>query len=131
VVSQIISHPGIEYAERILPRKNDSELCAADSLDAHRNRRETHPAVAAGIAGAVDAAAPVSALVAKPVRAAGGMVTVPDCNGSDARDALQLLYRQGLTPVMSGAGLVRTQLPRAGTMVRQAAACTLFCSLDG
>jgi membrane peptidoglycan carboxypeptidase len=60
-----------------------------------------------------------------------GQVCVPNCQGKDLRDAINILNLKGLVPYIQGAGVVKKQDPVSGTMIRSMSRCTLFCSFDG
>jgi cell division protein FtsI (penicillin-binding protein 3) len=55
---------------------------------------------------------------------------VPDCKGKDLRDAVNLVNLNGLTPYIVGFGKVKKQFPEVGTMMHAAEACTLICASD-
>ena len=56
--------------------------------------------------------------------------TMPGCVGRDLRDAINIMNLKGLSPVIRGAGIVRDQFPRAGSMIISAQQCTLSCSFE-
>jgi hypothetical protein len=128
VVTQILSHPGLECAEKIL----HDRIAPPPPED-----RVPVTEIIAGLAPKV----PVNALPVIPrykavkdaapdAGSAAGNV-VPNCIGKDARDAVNLVNRSGLMPYVIGAGLVRRQKPPAGSRTSFAPACTLFCSWEG
>jgi len=68
----------------------------------------------------VSAADPVVSLVAD----APG--TIPDLHGLSARDAVRKLVAAGVTPHLSGAGVVISQTPTPGTPIDEGARCDLL-----
>ncbi|HMD68848.1 MAG TPA: penicillin-binding transpeptidase domain-containing protein, partial [Chitinivibrionales bacterium] len=55
-------------------------------------------------------------------------VAVPNCTGRDLRDAVNAMNLKGLSPYVIGAGLVARQSPSGGKFVHRAEACTLVCT---
>jgi cell division protein FtsI/penicillin-binding protein 2 len=55
-------------------------------------------------------------------------VAVPNCMGKDLRDAVNAMNLKGLSPYVIGAGLVSKQSPAGGKFVHRAEACTLVCA---
>jgi cell division protein FtsI/penicillin-binding protein 2 len=115
IMTQIISHPGLEYAEKIL---NNPAV------------PENGPMKGKGMV------LTASAQTAVPVDSAGadenfGMRSVPDCRGRDARDAINIINLHGLVPFVIGAGVVQHQCPPAGSLRTTAHACTLVCAFGG
>lgn len=113
IVTQILSHPGLEYAEKILNNHVMPERVTAD-----RSEKDT----AVQTIAAIDSAA---------INGINGIRSVPDCRGRDARDAVNLINMHGLVPFIIGAGVVERQSPPAGSLRATAHACTLICSLGG
>jgi cell division protein FtsI (penicillin-binding protein 3) len=113
IITQILSHPELEFAEKILNNRQDAPrrqnvlpgriVAAEPSLPKSGNEE--------------DIAVPGSGL--------------PDCTGRDLRDAVNLINGSGYTPFAVGFGVVERQQPPAGTKVEPAAACTLFCTVKG
>jgi hypothetical protein len=56
---------------------------------------------------------------------------IPDCVGKDLRDAINLISIEGLKPYAVGGGVVKKQKPLAGTLIKNADVCTLYCSFEG
>ncbi len=114
IMTQILSRPDLDYAERIL-----------------KYQKNPAPAPAAGNEAAVAASQQVPG---KQVLS-GDSATMPDegnlvpevC-GRDARDAINLVKLQGLEPIVVGAGIVCRQSPAAGMRFPLARACTLICA---
>jgi len=110
IVTQVISHPELEFAEKILNSKDSAvvessvpALAAADTARTRlREKKSTEP-VAPG--------------------------TLPDCVGLDLRDAVNSVNSIGFTPFAVGFGTVERQVPPPGTKPQPAAACTLYCAL--
>ncbi|MBD3314368.1 MAG: PASTA domain-containing protein [Chitinivibrionales bacterium] len=62
---------------------------------------------------------------------AGNAVRVPNCVGKDLRDAVNVVNVKGLIPYVNGAGTVIRQYPTVGALVEASAVCTLHCSFEG
>jgi cell division protein FtsI/penicillin-binding protein 2 len=157
IISQIISQPQLDYAERILHAQVDSvvaptpgaarlpDVCglsrpAAESLLANAGV----PFAWIGSGEAVlyqvpGAGANLAAWAKLSLYSSGGSgpasgteaLAAPACVGMDLRDALNSVNGTGLVPLVKGMGIVRRQFPPAGTIVGGGEICTLFCSLDG
>jgi cell division protein FtsI (penicillin-binding protein 3) len=128
VVTQILSQPGLEFAEKILhdriaplPPDDDAQGKEIIAGMIPKVRGNTLPALPRGKAPAGGAS--------QGIRTAGGLM--PNCIGKDARDAVNMVNRLGLMPYVVGAGQVRRQQPPAGSVTPSAPACTLFCSWEG
>ncbi len=114
IITQILSHPELEFAEKIL-----------------NNRQET-PRRQDVLPGRIVAAEPSSPKsVDEEEKVAPGNNGLPDCTGRDLRDAVNMINGSGYTPFAVGFGVVERQQPPAGTKVEPAAACTLFCTVKG
>lgn len=154
-MTQIISHPQLEYAERIL-----RQCASRDSGDAKKGRpipdvcgmpveTATHFLNAEQIpcelvgdkSGAVAFQVPKAGslldmdkkMILYSRLVATGATTHPDaampkCIDKDLRDAINALNLKGLMPYVQGAGIVRKQQPACGAMVKYADKCTLWCS---
>jgi cell division protein FtsI/penicillin-binding protein 2 len=111
IMTQIISHPGLEYAEKVLTTTPVTE-------------RQTVAWETIAQTGAV-------------VQVKGGAAdkgengSMPDCCGKDARDAVNLINMHGMVPFVIGAGTVQRQWPPAGSLTTTAHACTLVCVFGG
>jgi membrane peptidoglycan carboxypeptidase len=116
IITQVMSHPDLEYAELILK-------------DRPRDRTVVAAGMASPAAAAVAAAAPERRAAVKDTAKSGRMV--PDCVGRDARDAVNLINARGMVPYLVGSGIVRRQNPSAGSTVSAAQPCTLVCSFGG
>jgi cell division protein FtsI (penicillin-binding protein 3) len=69
---------------------------------------------------------PATASAATPqVDAVSGVPTIPELRGLGAREAIVRLARLGLTPHVSGTGLVTAQDPPPGTPIDSRSTCTL------
>ncbi len=112
IIMQILSHPELEFAEKIL--RSDSSRIVRPKGDGYISdqRKST---VTYNHSGMDDDSRGV----------------LPDCIGKDLRDAVNSVICRGFRPVTVGFGKVRRQVPQAGTKRTSAAACTLYCSLDG
>jgi cell division protein FtsI (penicillin-binding protein 3) len=75
----------------------------------------------------VTVAAPAAPLAIAPVAASSlsGQVVLPDLRGLSLREALRVLARLGLTPRVSGEGVVIDQDPQPGTALETGGACRL------
>jgi cell division protein FtsI/penicillin-binding protein 2 len=155
IMTQIISHPQLEYAEKIL-----HQGASVDSGDAQKGRpipdvcgmpaetavhflnAEQIPCEFVGEKnGTVAFQAPKAGslldmdkkMILYTCPAATDAkthadVAMPRCIDKDLRDAINALNLKGLTPYVLGAGTVHKQQPASGTMVRYADKCTLSCS---
>jgi cell division protein FtsI (penicillin-binding protein 3) len=155
IMTQIISHPQLEYAEKIL-----HQGAFAESLDAKKGRpipdvcgmptesavhflnAEQIPCELVGEKnGTVAFQSPkVGSLLdtgkkmilytcpAATEAKAHADVAMPRCIDKDLRDAINALNLKGLAPYVLGAGTVRRQQPPYGAMVKYADKCTLSCS---
>ncbi|HEX7511096.1 MAG TPA: penicillin-binding transpeptidase domain-containing protein, partial [Chitinivibrionales bacterium] len=153
IMSQIISHPQLEYAEKII--KQNPRPLASDSVKSRwvPDLRSMPVENAVGLlaserlpyeligdkkgiiayqspqAGAALGADTKIRVYSQPVLSSEkSSVAVPQCVGKDLRDAINAVNLKGLTPCARGAGVVFDQSPRAGVLVTIAEACTLFCS---
>jgi cell division protein FtsI (penicillin-binding protein 3) len=117
IATQLISHPGLEYAERILNHRAASRPELAEALQ--------KPALSA-LAG-------MTTIMTEPDEQTGSrrMGQIPDCIGKDARDAVNMMNLRNLVPYVIGAGIVRRQSLPAGGLTSQVKACTLVCSFGG
>jgi cell division protein FtsI/penicillin-binding protein 2 len=161
IVRQIISHPDLEFAGRILgaadtggvPRpaeplrvpqvcgltvRESKKLLAACKVPFTVQGTGTHVVYQSCKAGGELAGGlPLVLHVGVPAPdsasapAAAGNVRVPDCLGKDLREAVETVLRSGLTPYTVGWGMVRLQSPGVGELLKKAEACTLVCSLRG
>ncbi|MFW5775372.1 MAG: penicillin-binding transpeptidase domain-containing protein, partial [Chitinivibrionales bacterium] len=155
IVTKIISHPRLQYAERILDRpvedkaamSSDNEsrivpdVCglSRDSA-AHILKAEQIPFEIIGDEKEIAHQRPVAgggmargrALILYTASTENQKETVvPDCIGKDLRDAINAINLEGLIPTVQGAGTVTRQLPSVGKIVRTGVRCTLFCSYEG
>ena len=116
MMTEIISRPGLEYAEKI--------------LDNHA-APERGTMVKTGVVPATGAAVKTACAENALPNAPGGGCMIPDCRGKDARDAVNLINLHGLVPFVVGAGTVQRQSPPAGTLTATAHPCTLICAFGG
>jgi cell division protein FtsI (penicillin-binding protein 3) len=155
IMTQIISHPQLEYAEKILhgaqpqlpetqQAGNVPDLCgmqaavAMNLLEAERipyecvgdrNGKIAYQTPRAGLQLEPDAKVVFFTAAPRDSKASGG-ASMPNCIGRDLRDAINIMNLKGLSPVIRGAGIVRDQSPRCGAPLTVAAPCTLSCSFD-
>ncbi len=151
IMTQIISHPELHYAERILG-KNDiatqyektDEITVPDISGLTKDSAETVLIKSriqyqfAGSGTTITYQAPRAGTKIDKTRmltayfdnSSGKQRIVPDCKGKDLRDAVNLVNLNGLTPYIVGFGKVKKQFPEAGAMMRAAEACTLICASD-
>lgn len=153
IMSQIISHPQLEYAEKILHHSSSGTQTAAPiaihgtrvpdvcgmTVIAAKNKlasvgitvecgggeqeKITYQSPAAGTV------ADSSVTVMLYTRSRQAVSTMPGCIGKDLRDALNVLSIQGALSYVYGFGVVERQAPAAGSAVRAAVPCTLWCAL--
>jgi cell division protein FtsI (penicillin-binding protein 3) len=122
IITEIISRPGLEYAEKVLNNRvapvrevtaetftGTGAMPMADAMNTVRGKKNEVPS-------------------GTP---AGGGWAIPDCRGKDVRDAVNLINRYGLVPFVIGAGTVQRQSPPAGTLNETAQPCTLICAFGG
>jgi cell division protein FtsI (penicillin-binding protein 3) len=155
VMVQIISHPQLEYAERILhggmPKQLEQkkgrtvpDLCGMTGGNASElltNEQFSFECVgdkygkiayqtprAGSLLDSDDKIVLFTAPIAATKEARG--FTMPNCMGRDLRDAINIMNLKGLSPVIRGAGFVRDQSPRAGCLMTAAVPCTLSCSFE-
>jgi|WetSurMetagenome_2_1015567.scaffolds.fasta_scaffold00025_67 cell division protein FtsI (penicillin-binding protein 3) len=155
IMSQIISHPQLEFAEKILGApgalpgaKPAGEVavpeCAglpSDKAAALLTSENIPFEIVGGAKGVIAFQDPrpgtplrlgqkLSLYTSAPAPGGkpAGEVNVPDCTGKDLRDAVNAINLTGLSPYVIGAGLVARQSPAGGRLVRRAEACTLVCS---
>ena len=158
IMSQIISHPELEFAEKILnitppaeERKKQREnhtvrvpiLCgitrehAGTKLDSLGLRYRfmgsgnmvTYQTPSAGVT--IGSDTEIQLYLRASGNTAGKEALVPDCIGKDLRDAVNMVNMEGLRPFVQGCGVVRRQNPKGGSPVHAAEVCTLYCSFEG
>jgi cell division protein FtsI (penicillin-binding protein 3) len=119
IITEIISRPGLEYAEKVLNNR---------AAPAREVTAETFTGT-----GAMPLADAMNTVRRKnsAKTTAGGGFAIPDCLGKDVRDAVNLINRFGLVPFVIGAGTVQRQRPPAGTVNETAQPCTLICAFGG
>lgn len=112
IITQVLSHPELEFAEKILNTGDTLPKATSESVVASAVR-ET------GVK--TDAAVVADTMVAPG--------TLPDCTGKNLRDAINCVNLSGFTPYVVGFGTVKRQSPAPGAKPSPAAACTLYCSV--
>lgn len=149
IMSQIISHPELEFTEKILkmntipakPEKKETQvllpqLCGRDKSEVKQmldsigvsfelngsGGRVTYQIPSAG--SFLDRGSSLVLYLDSPAKSS----TVPDCIGKDLRDAVNMLNIGGLKPFVVGCGFVQKQAPPGGSLTRSADVCTLFCA---
>jgi cell division protein FtsI/penicillin-binding protein 2 len=154
IISQIVSHPELEYTEKILkkntvPDKDKFErkktlpyVCgltkerAKEILDSMGidyqyiggGKKVSYQIPSAGTN--IDNARVLS-LYLDSSAVKNDAQSVPDCIGKDLRDAVNVMNLKGLQPYTRGFGRVLRQVPKPGTLIQSVKACTLYCSLEG
>lgn len=161
VIQQIISHPNLEYAEKILKietvDKNSvysksttptlPDVCGMQRQEAVQLlNRDSIPFEILGSGALVCFQNPApgkrvarNAKLMLYTREAknqdpdnrGKSVSVPDCIGKDCRDAINIMNIKGLVPYVQGNGMVMEQIPIGGSMIHHTVQCTLICSFEG
>lgn len=158
IIQQIISHPELELAEKILRRDKEAApprpaprtievplICGLDRGRAAALLRSLeldfeiigsgdtilHQSPVAGEHLAGDAKLIGYASGFRSASTSGNAVRVPNCVGKDLRDAVNAINVKGLTPYIRGAGTVARQYPTVGALVEATAVCTLYCSFEG
>lgn len=152
IMTQIISHPELEFAEKILKKNTfvnhddkkgrfvvpsvcgltmDSAVKILKSSQlqyqfAGSGSRISYQAPAAGTK--VDK---TMILTLYFENSKNTEPLVPDCVGKDLRDAINMVNLKGLTPYIVGFGKVRKQFPASGTLIHTTEICTLICSTEG
>jgi cell division protein FtsI/penicillin-binding protein 2 len=119
IATEILSQPGLEYAERVL---NNRPTPLSQLAGAFRKPATVNTAV-------TGTGAPVEKVVDKSI--ATGPGEVPDCIGKDARDAVNQMNLRGLVPIVVGAGTVCKQSLQPGALISSVKTCTLVCSFGG
>lgn len=138
IMTKLVSHPGLHYAEQILKGPEGRSDTTGESFGPALKRAD----VAAPPGGfsrlgaffGMTADSSKDSLQRAPTdeknaRAGSGdnRVVVPSCVGKDARDATNDVNLLGLRPHIVGQGIVRRQAPRVGTITTSASPCTLYC----
>ncbi len=155
ILSQIISHPDLEFAERILDSsRTDSsrsrpgpgrlpDVCGMEcskAMELLRAERIDFELIGTGTlvrnqspepGRLFNADARLILYTSDGERAGPNVVSMPNCVGKDLRDAINAVNTKGLKPYVFGAGAVRKQCPTAGVVLQSSDVCTLYCSLDG
>lgn len=152
IMTQIISHPELPFAERILDNKvtventdSKNEVTVPSVCGLTKEKAEyvlDKKKIAyqfAGTGSKIIYQAPRAGTVIDRARimtlyfetVSGKNLDVPDCVGRDLRDAINLVNLRGLTPYIVGSGKVKKQFPAGGTLIHAAEVCTLYCSTEG
>lgn len=157
IVEQIISHPGLEFAERIIehpakdtgiPKQHQKYVRVPELVGVAPSaaiKRAGNAGIKIEIIGngttityqSPDAKKMV--LQSESIVAYTGISTTvtiadslpaPDCTGRDLLDAVNLLNVKRIGIAIQGCGIVSRQNPLPGTLLKPADVCTLFCTLD-
>jgi cell division protein FtsI/penicillin-binding protein 2 len=156
VLQQIVSHPQLEFAEKILQNQNTEpskpgripgipSICGMTRDKAvmlMRQEKIDYDLVGTGDTIIYQTPPPGKTLsehtkliaYTSSGSNAGPQtvgISVPGCTGKDLRDAVNAINLRGLRPFALGAGVVTRQTPTVGTVVRPEAVCTLFCTFEG
>ena len=152
---QIISHPQLEYAEKILhdatPNEIENkkgrsipELCGMPLKAAlqllHRvkfpfkcfgdgNGKVAYKTPHAGAGLEPETKIMLFTAPLNDAKLPKGTI-MPNCVGRDLRNAINILNLKGLSPYIRGAGIVSDQSPRSGLPITSALQCTLSCSFE-
>lgn len=148
IITQIITHPDLEFAQKILENKQAP----------HENRNQHFPVICGKTR--TEAEKLLDSLnikyeffgngdqVVYHLPSSGNLIPkdgklalyteskiqngkqVPDCVGKDLRDAINIISIEGLKPFVIGCGTVKKQIPIGGTATASAEICTLYCSLE-
>jgi cell division protein FtsI (penicillin-binding protein 3) len=113
IVTQVISHPELEFAEKILG--TGDSLHAVTTVASLTNKRNKPAKKGSQTQGPK----------------AEDVGTMPDCVGRNLHEAVNSVNVAGFRPFAVGYGIVEKQIPAAGAKPASAAACTLFCSIRG
>jgi cell division protein FtsI/penicillin-binding protein 2 len=152
ILTQIISHPDLEFAQKILknkpvpvPDKNRHQrlpvLCgktrreAESLLDSLNIKYEfsgngNHVVFHLPAEGYFIDKSEKLVLYTDKQKPQDGQMKVPDCIGKDLRDAINLISIEGFKPFAIGCGIVKKQTPIGGSVVRSTEICTLYCSFE-
>jgi hypothetical protein len=151
IVSQIIAHPNLEFAEQILQQHSPHnpaersvvpQVCGMSRTGAVQLLEQDK--IAFEIIGDGDTVTNqnpmpgsysgtkmvVKVYTTRNVPPPAHLVAVPDCRGKDLREAINALTVRGLVPCVVGAGRVTRQVPAVGTFVKRAQRCSLYCAFD-
>lgn len=152
IMTQIISHPELEFAEKILNKntyanhedKKDRfvvpSVCGLSMDSAVKILKSSQlPFQFAGSGNRISYQAPAAGTKVDRTRiltlyfenSKNSEPLVPDCVGKDLRDAINMVNLKGLTPYIMGFGKVRKQFPAGGTLIHTTEICTLICSTEG
>ena len=111
IITQILSHPELEFAEKILKNRTAPPRLPDEVMVASTTRESP------GSDNSEDVGTPGKG--------------VPNCVGKDLREAVNLINCHGGIPYAVGNGEVDRQIPPPGTRMIPTAVCTLFCSVKG
>jgi cell division protein FtsI/penicillin-binding protein 2 len=151
IMTQIISHPELEYAEKVLHKntapfqKNSAvkipQMCGLPKDSAARILNSCKMKYRFFGNGNIityqtllfkgEEKSPVLALYLDNSEQGLLKKEIPYCIGRDLRDAVNMIILNGIKPHVVGAGMVRRQSPPAGAAIEAVKACTLYCSFDG
>lgn len=113
IIMQIISHPELEFAEKILQNNPVPQPVKRTVPGIMVTSEKPTPSAVAGL------------------QYSAAATQLPNCIGKDLRDAVNLINKTGLRPFAVGAGRVKKQFPAAGTTIHATEICTLYCSFEG
>ena len=154
IVSQIISHPQLEFAEKIFGNKSDNikasttdvtfvpdlkgincqkaiEICKSENIP-YKLIGDKQGEILYQEPDAGKCLSENSKLILYTLSndSINKNVEVPNCVGRDLRDAINMLNLKEIIPYVKGAGIVKNQNPMAGCFIRKAEVCTLFCEFE-
>lgn len=152
ILTQIISHPDLEFAQKILKNKPiplpDEKRHQRLPVLCGKTRREAENLLDSlnikyefsGNGNHVVFHLPAEGnfidknvklvLYTDKQKPENGHLRVPNCIGKDLRDAINIISIEGFKPFAVGCGTVKKQTPVGGSVVRSTEICTLYCSFE-
>ncbi|MFP4163246.1 MAG: penicillin-binding transpeptidase domain-containing protein [Chitinispirillaceae bacterium] len=151
IMAQILSHPELEFAQKVLVNKKEfgsvqaSHFMTSDYVGRTRGSvtreldslyipfkfvgsgdtvRYQTPAAGSTMGSSGD----VLLFTARDSEGEDSTRTVPDCVGKDLRDAFNILNLNGIQAYAIGDGIVEKQVPEPGKKYEPSYPCSLFCA---
>lgn len=152
IMAQILSHPELEFAQKVLPKQSDLNRIQNRHLRVRDYVGRTRSSVVqeldslyipynfSGCGDTIHYQTPAAGTL---VGGSGDMLfftadcdeqedsvltVVPDCVGKDLRDAFNILNLNGISAYAVGSGFVKRQVPSPGEVLEPLQPCTLFCT---